>query len=89
MTLEQLKKQVQTLMMDRKLDGRDQIVEIETDKFIWRGYVQELRANGALVFQWIPELAKNVKSIKHLDMDVITIYLELRPDQIHSIKNLV
>lgn len=88
MTAEQLKKQVDELMEGCKAYEQTRIVEIETDEHARRGLLRAIQPDGILVFNWIPELAKGVKSIEHLSMDVITVLCEYEPNKILSIKQL-
>lgn len=88
MTAEQLQKQVDELMSGRKAHKQTQIVEVETEEHTRRGLLRGIQPDGTLVFSWIPELAKDVKSIEHLSMDVIKVLCEYESKQILSIKRI-
>ncbi len=87
MTEEQLQKQVDELMNGRKGHQQARIVEIETEEHTRRGLLRGVQ-DGVLFFSWIPNLAKGVKSIEHLSMDVIKVLCEYEPKQILSIKRI-
>lgn len=88
MTAEQLQKQVDELMNGCKAHKQTRIVEVETKEHTRRGLLRGVQTDGVLVFSWIPDLAKGVKSIEHLSMDVIMVLCEYEPKQILSIKRI-
>ncbi|MDO5665583.1 MAG: hypothetical protein Q4G63_10055 [Bacteroidia bacterium] len=80
---------VSELMQGKKAHRQTQIVEIQTEEHtrrgLLRGYFSE---DDVIVFSWIPELAKDVKNIDHVNFDLITVLCEYRPEEVISIKKV-
>lgn len=87
MEVSELKQKVADLMEGRKAHEQSRIVEIETKEHTRRGLLRGIQTDGVLVFSWIPELAKDVKSIELLSMDIVTVQCEYEAEEVLSIKN--